>query len=62
MESLPQRVALGSLEVDLPHGAKGKSWEDFPGEVKIVGRPKGNNLSWGVGESGGPSRQREQHL
>lgn len=62
VESLLRHVALGSLEVDLAHGAKGKSWEDFPGEVEIVGRPKGNNLSWGVGESGGPSRQREQHL
>lgn len=61
VESLQQHVALGSLEGDLPHGATEESWEDFPGEVEIMGRPKGTNLSWGVGEGGGPSRQREQH-
>ena len=55
-----QHVALGSL--DLPQGAKEESWEDFPGEVEIVGRARGPNLSWGVGESGGPSRQRGQRL
>lgn len=49
MESLQQHVALGSLEGDLPHGATEESWEDFPGEVEIMGRPKGTNYHgvWG---------------